>query len=71
MTLNSLMMKATLSAKAFAKLFFAACYLLLFFLFVGLSPLSAQPVNNLLGDVAMPSPEAASLGKYTDIPVGY
>ncbi|MCB0556165.1 MAG: hypothetical protein KDD02_21645 [Phaeodactylibacter sp.] len=71
MTLNSLMMKATLSAKAFAKLFFAACYLLLLFLFVGLSPVAAQPVNNLLGDVAMPSPEAASLGKYTDIPVGY
>jgi YD repeat-containing protein len=39
-------------------------------LMAGLGVSSAQPVNNLLGDVGMATPEAASLGKYVDIPVG-
>lgn len=29
----------------------------------------AQPVNNLIGDVVMPAPDVASMGKYVDIPV--
>ncbi len=33
--------------------------------------LSAQPKNSILKDVAMPAPNAASLGKYGDIPVSY
>lgn len=31
----------------------------------------AQPINNAIRDVTMPAPNAASLGKYGDIPVGY
>lgn len=30
---------------------------------------TSQPVNNLFGDVVMPSPNASALGKYTDAPV--
>jgi hypothetical protein len=33
--------------------------------------LSAQALNNQIKDVVMPSPNAASLGKYGDIPVSY
>jgi RHS repeat-associated protein len=33
--------------------------------------LKSQPVNNYLHNVIMPSPTAASMGKYTDIPVSY
>ena len=33
--------------------------------------LQAQAVNNYSKNVMMPSPTAASLGKYTDIPVSY
>ena len=33
--------------------------------------LTAQAVNNQIKDVVMPSPNASSLGKYGDIPVGY
>ena len=33
--------------------------------------LKAQPINNLVKDVVMPAPNAASLGKYGDIPVSY
>lgn len=43
-------------------------FIFLFFLPVFLS---AQPVNNLINDVVMPPPNAASLGKYGDIPVSY
>ncbi|TAE51281.1 MAG: RHS repeat protein, partial [Bacteroidetes bacterium] len=31
----------------------------------------AQPVNNYVKDIVMPAPNAASLGKYGDIPVSY
>ena len=31
----------------------------------------AQPVNNLVNDVVMPSPNATAFGKYVDIPVSY
>lgn len=31
----------------------------------------AQPVNPIIGDVTMPAPNAAALGKYGDIPVSY
>jgi hypothetical protein len=33
--------------------------------------LNAQAINNQIKDVVMPSPNAASLGKYGDIPVSY
>jgi hypothetical protein len=33
--------------------------------------LYAQPINNQIKDVVMPAPNAASLGKYGDIPVSY
>lgn len=33
--------------------------------------LSGQPTNSVVGDVVMPPPEAAALGIYEDIPVGY
>ncbi|MEM8908587.1 MAG: hypothetical protein AAGD05_12120, partial [Bacteroidota bacterium] len=46
-----------------------ALILSLLFLFCGNSTIWAQPVNNLLGDVVMPPPSTASLGKYVDIPV--
>ncbi len=36
-----------------------------------ISSLKAQPTNNILGDVVMPAPNAAALGKYADIPVSY
>ena len=46
--------------------------LLVFFIFIFVgSNVFAQPTNNLVGDVVMPSPTAASLGKYTDIPVSH
>ena len=46
--------------------------LLMFFIFVFVgSNVFAQPTNSITGDVAMPSPTAASLGKYTDIPVSH
>ena len=35
------------------------------------SVLFSQPINNIINDVVMPPPEAASLGKYGDIPVSY
>ncbi|MBK8563181.1 MAG: hypothetical protein IPN76_07475 [Saprospiraceae bacterium] len=35
------------------------------------SILMAQPVNTLTKDVVMPSPNAAALGKYGDIPIDY
>ncbi|MEL7004955.1 MAG: hypothetical protein AAFN93_19775 [Bacteroidota bacterium] len=38
------------------------------FLFL-LNGAHAQPINNLLGSVAAPSPEATSIGKYTEIDV--
>ncbi len=33
--------------------------------------LIAQPSNSILDDVAMPAPNAASLGQYADVPVNY
>lgn len=42
-----------------------------FSLMILCASLQAQPVNNYLKNVIMPSPAAASLGKYTDIPVSY
>jgi hypothetical protein len=33
--------------------------------------LNAQAINNQIRDVVMPTPNAASLGKYGDIPVSY
>lgn len=44
--------------------------LLCIFLF-SFGALHAQPVNNAIKDVTMPAPNATSLGKYGDIPVGY
>ncbi|MEM9819430.1 MAG: DUF6443 domain-containing protein, partial [Bacteroidota bacterium] len=42
------------------------------FCFLGLTLAAhAQAINNEVGDVVMPAPNAASLGKYGDIPVGY
>ncbi|MEO6686049.1 MAG: hypothetical protein ABIN24_08790, partial [Dyadobacter sp.] len=35
------------------------------------SALFAQPVNNAIKDIVTPAPNAASLGKYGDIPVSY
>lgn len=43
---------------------------LVVFVFIGFNSIYAQPVNDLIGDVVLPSPESASLGKYGDIPVG-
>jgi RHS repeat-associated protein len=40
-------------------------------LFFSVFSLSAQPVNNVVKGVVMPAPNAASLGKYGDIPVSY
>ena len=31
----------------------------------------AQPVNNLVNDVVMPTPEAAALGEFIDVPINY
>ena len=58
--------KASLSRRLFRKTIFSTllCLLPLYFL-------SAQAVNNEIGDVVMPPPESASLGKYIDIPIGY
>jgi RHS repeat-associated protein len=39
--------------------------------FLSCAGISAQAVNNQIKDVVMPSPSAASLGKYGDIPVSY
>ena len=33
--------------------------------------LSAQPTNSLLQDVVLPPPNAAALGKYTDVPISH
>jgi RHS repeat-associated protein len=49
------------------KIYSALCYLFL----ISNTFLLAQPVNNQVKDVTMPPPNAASLGKYGDIPVGY
>jgi RHS repeat-associated protein len=46
-------------------------YCLVFLCLFSLNALYAQPVNNAIKDVSMPAPNAASLGKYGDIPVGY
>ncbi|MCG8326292.1 MAG: hypothetical protein MI974_01345, partial [Chitinophagales bacterium] len=51
-------------------LFIRELLVVFLFVFVG-SNVFAQPVNNLIGDVTMPTPNAAALGKYTDIPVSY
>ncbi|MCG8332800.1 MAG: hypothetical protein MI974_34255 [Chitinophagales bacterium] len=51
-------------------LFIRKLLVVFIFIFVG-SNVFAQPTNNLVGDVVMPSPTAASLGKYTDIPVSH
>ncbi|PWJ57065.1 RHS repeat-associated protein [Dyadobacter jejuensis] len=39
--------------------------------FFALSAVIAQPINTAIKDVSMPAPNAASLGKYGDIPVGH
>ena len=46
-------------------------FTLLLVAILALHCLKAQPVNNYLQNVVMPSPTAASMGKYTDIPVSY
>ena len=47
-------------------------FLQLFFFFIIYQvTLHGQPVNNIIGDVVMPAPNAAALGKYTDMPVSY
>ena len=51
-------------------LFIRKLLVVFIFVFVG-SNVFTQPTNNLVGDVVMPSPTAASLGKYTDIPVSH
>lgn len=38
---------------------------------LNLAVLYTQPINHLVGDVVMPAPNAAALGKYGDIPVSY
>jgi hypothetical protein len=40
-------------------------------LLLNCAELTAQAINNTIKDVVMPSPNAASLGKYGDIPVSY
>ena len=45
--------------------------LLVYLLLASSSLLFAQPINNSIKDVTMPAPNAASLGKYGDIPVSY
>ncbi|GAB4044892.1 hypothetical protein GCM10028774_65770 [Spirosoma jeollabukense] len=50
---------------------FGAGLLALLMALFGAAALRAQPVNNYVKDVVMPSPTAASLGKYGDIPVSY
>ena len=46
---------------------------LLFVFFVVLfgTPIFSQPTNNIVKEAVMPPPNAASLGKYADIPVSY
>lgn len=44
---------------------------LISFLFFQLVHLNGQPTNLKVQDVVMPAPNAAALGKYSDIPVGY
>jgi len=53
--------------KNFVKLFIYPLFLIL--IFTELS--RAQPVNTVIQGVVAPAPEAASLGKYSDIPVDY
>ena len=53
-----------------SSLFIRELLVVFLFVFVG-SNVFAQPANSITGDVAMPSPTAASLGKYTDIPVSH
>ncbi|MFN3666290.1 MAG: hypothetical protein ACK4S0_09030, partial [Sediminibacterium sp.] len=50
-------------------LYIASIFSLFFTIFV--TKALAQPRNNYINDVAMPAPNAASLGKYGDIPVSY
>jgi len=45
--------------------------LLILFILFNCQEIQAQATNNYTKDVAMPSAEAASLGKYGDIPVSY
>ena len=51
--------------KLFSNIFFV------FVLMLAQIWLLAQPVNNLVNDVVMPSPNATAFGKYVDIPVSY
>ena len=44
---------------------------ILFFISFNVFRLNAQAVNNQIKDVVMPSANAASLGKYGDIPVSF
>ena len=48
-----------------------APFLTLMLCVVSAFPMFGQAINNQIKDVVMPSPNAASLGKYGDIPVGY
>jgi RHS repeat-associated protein len=45
--------------------------LFVFALLMSVLPMFGQAVNSAIKDVVMPSPNAASLGKYGDIPVSY
>ena len=57
--------KGLFNPKTYA--FLAATFILL----LNCAELTAQALNNQIKDVVMPSPNAASLGKYGDIPVSY
>ncbi|MEM6628386.1 MAG: RHS repeat domain-containing protein [Bacteroidota bacterium] len=46
-------------------------YILTILLLLGGIHLYAQPVNTLIQDVVLPAPNAAALGKYSDIPVSH
>ena len=61
---NKIMFKTTLLASYYS----IVIGLLICFTANGLT---AQPNNSTIKDVSMPAPNAASLGKYGDIPVGY
>ena len=43
----------------------------LFLICMGTTLLLSQPVNQEIGNVVMPPPSAASIGKYGEIPVSY
>ena len=51
-------------------LFIRKLLVVFLFVFVG-SNVFAQPTNTITGDVTMPTPNAAALGKYSDIPVSH